>query len=325
MDEKISALYSEYVIDGMTQEITPVRMLGGEDRRGYVHIIDESVDPDPFLKDYQTFPVAFAALKTRMTMSIALIDALWKDGHFRMGNLNIGASWCWNEDRLGNMAAFYFSVKALADYCDELGLDIREYDYSRAEDACSVDVSVGVDSSDGSGGEKPFSIDNPWLGLSAKYPFTTCCDPKSWIIYVPFETEWGTDDPDYFIDCYELVRELVEDGIILSGCTVSGGLGPSLEKYVLKTGAAVRLAEIKNYFEQRDSGRILSDDVPGVLFQIRDTDYDYIDAEFLLQDVAYFPLGNPKGGSLYFDMTDKSGIQTILESLISSQSSEGED
>lgn len=325
MDEKVSALYSEYVIDGVARDITPARMLGDTDREGYAPVIDESVDPALLPKGCGTFPVAMAASRTKLMVSVALIDALWRRGHFRIGNLNVGVSWKWFEDRLGNMSAFYSSVEALAEYCDALGLNIRAYDYSASEGDCTCEVTVGVETREDNDGEKPFSVENPEIGPEVRYPEKVVCDPKSWIIYVPFETEWGVEDPDYFIDCYELVRELVEDGIILSGCTVSSGLGRTLENYIAGAGASVRIAEIKNYFEIGDSGKILSDEVPGVLFQIRDIDYDYIDAEFLLQDVAYFPLGNPKGGRLMFDMTDKSGIQSILESLISSQSSEGED
>ena len=46
--------------------------------------------------------------------------------------------------------------------------------------------------------------------------------------------------------------------------------------------------------------------------------------QFILQDVAYYPLGHPvTGGSLHFAASDRPGIQTILESLM--QNAEGED
>ena len=63
------------------------------------------------------------------------------------------------------------------------------------------------------------------------------------------------------------------------------------------------------------------------MIQIRDIDFDYIDAEMLLQDIVYFPLGHPDvtGRDITVTETGKSTIESILDSLIRSQSSEGED
>ena len=53
-------------------------------------------------------------------------------------------------------------------------------------------------------------------------------------------------------------------------------------------------------------------------------DYDYIDAEFLLQDIAYFPLGHPSVGTPGVTvLSGENGITGILESLMNSL--EGED
>jgi len=316
MDNKLSALYSEYVIDGVPKELTPAQMLGRPQVRGFSPIVDESLDPVLVAGAGQSYPMALAASRTIANISATLLDALWRKGHFRIGNLTLSPSWKWNTGFMGNWAAFYASVEAFADHVDALGLSIGDYSYEDEEGDSSLDIRLGTQAQE----------DTPVLKAGRMHPETARDDPRSWIIYVPFEMEWGQDDPDYFIDCFELVRELVEDNIILSGRTVmGGGLKKALEAYMDGKGLVARIAEIKKYFEMGDNERILGDEVPGVLLQIRDPDYDYIDAEFLLQDVAYFPLGNPVGGSLSFDLTDKSGIQTILESLINSQSSEGED
>ena len=136
-------------------------------------------------------------------------------------------------------------------------------------------------------------------------------------------------DPDYFIDCYEVVRELVEDGVVLSGVTVGrGGLISALKRMTgPKIGASVELADLVRATGEKDIVRLLFAEVPGVLFQIADIDYDYVDAELLLQDIAFYPMGHPVPGKPGVDIisSDKPGIQTILESLIRSQSSEGED
>ena len=72
--------------------------------------------------------------------------------------------------------------------------------------------------------------------------------------------------------------------------------------------------------------RLLFAEVPGAVIQIRDIDFDYIDAELLLQDVAFYPLGHPvSGGGVRIRSSVKTGIQNILDALIQKQGGEGED
>ena len=139
-------------------------------------------------------------------------------------------------------------------------------------------------------------------------------------------------DPDYFIDCYEVLREMVEDNVVIAGATVSdGGLLTTLKKMAVaagdKVGARINLSELMAANREQDIVRILFAEVPGVIIQIRDEDYDYLDAEFTLQDVIFYPLGHPVHGKgeIKVDASGKTGIQSILESIIRSQSSEGED
>ena len=63
--------------------------------------------------------------------------------------------------------------------------------------------------------------------------------------------------------------------------------------------------------------------MPGVVIQIADIDYDYVDAELILQDVVYFPLGHPTPGKSGVQLSEKVEIPQILESLLNTL--EGED
>ena len=60
--------------------------------------------------------------------------------------------------------------------------------------------------------------------------------------------------------------------------------------------------------------------------QISDEDYDYVDSQLLLQDVAYYPLGHPsaENGGLTVTESGKNGVGNILASLLN-MASEGED
>lgn len=387
MNEKTSALLSEYVIDGVPQELTPARILDAcmaEDaERIYAQggsfdpVVDETVDPAPkpcatdpsrigeylrLVRGIRTaaFPVAFPETYTKSRIACALIDAIWRKGHFRLGDLAVRLDWTWSPRRIGDMAAFYASVSSAADYVDSLGLKISGYSYSETDGESDVkavpslalqrqeeDLSLPDDS--GFFPDLPFRTEHPRLRAQNYHPSKLLPDAGSWLIYVPFEDceyrlgasllaqALGSSgavapqlvDPDYFIDCYEVVRELVEDGIVLSGVTVGrGGLITALKRMAgPKVGASVELADLMRATGDRDIVRLLFAEVPGVIFQIADIDYDYVDAELLLQDIAFYPLGHPVPGESGVNVTssDKTGIQTILESLIRSQSSEGED
>lgn len=387
MNEKVSALYSEYIIDGIPQELTPARILDAcllEDGfrppcgEGVPDpVVDETVDPAPkpcdtdpacideYLKRIRAvksgvFPVAFPETYTKSRIACALIDAIWRKGHFRLGDLALRLDWTWNPQRIGDMAAFYASVSSAADYIDSLGLRLSGYSYTETEGESDVtavpslavqrpetDPSVPDDPDFFS--ELPFRTEHPRMRVQNFHPSKMLPDAGSWLIYVPFENceyrlgasllaqALGSSgavapqlvDPDYFIDCYEVVRELVEDGIVLSGVTVGrGGLISALKRMAgPKVGAGVELADLMRATGEKDIVRLLFAEVPGVIFQIADIDYDYVDAELLLQDIAFYPLGHPVPGEsgVNVSSSDKTGIQTILESLIRSQSSEGED
>ncbi len=344
----IKAFHCRYIIDGVQQELTPAGILSSVMEKAPElapvpeTILDESIDPAPGLilldpskvEDYLSavrdfkgrVQVPFAAPCTRARVAAALIDTAWRSGNFKLDDLPLTAKWTFNPERVGDMAAFYSSVEAAADYIDALRLVIRR---------------VGSE-------EGPFDVRfaTPFSGAPLLVDDCLHPDPQSWVIYVPFDTSdrrlggsllaqalglrGGVApqvlDADYFIDCFELVRELAEDGVLLSAATVcEGGLYPALERMTADgTGTGLDISGIMHSSGEQDIVRILFAEVPGAVIQIRDADFDYIDAEFLLQDIAYFPLGHPMpGGGLKLEHSARTGIQTILESLI--QNAEGED
>ena len=89
-------------------------------------------------------------------------------------------------------------------------------------------------------------------------------------------------------------------------------------------GAGIDISGVMRSSGEKDLVRVLFAEVPGAVLQVRDSDFDYIDAEFILQDVAYFPLGHPSAeAGIRLDNSSRPGVQAILESLI--QNAEGED
>ena len=294
----------------------------------------------------------------RRKIAAALLGTLWKKGHFTLEDLGVRAAWKWNCAPMGNMAAFYFSAEAAGEYLFDLNIRLDGYSFEKSQDVCDVlfSVSAEVPAAEDTGDEYDFINEKEpkemrycWISDEDKCGDRLTDDPSSWLVYIPFDScdyrlgdslfekangasgDKAPDiqDPDYFIDCFEVIRELVEDGVILSGVSVgAGGLLAAAAGMSEGTDLSIDVSGIERAAGEADVVRILFSEVPGVLIQINDDDYDYIDAQMLLQDIAYFPIGHPsssKAGGLSVVHGKRPGVSSILAALIEGHYSEGED
>lgn len=384
MTEKESALYSQYIIDGVKYDATPAELLEEcmrtsesirPEKDSHADIVDESTEPpvttftyendrDPeYLRacmeaseEERTFRMLYPDTFTRQRIAYALIDRLWNQGHYRLGNLEMSARWSWNKRPLGNMAAFYTSVEAVNSYLFDLGVRLCECIFEESDQESNVWFEAWLPEREPEEDDEtqevtfkssPFESRHPWISEERKCPSCLKADPSSWVIFIPFDTcsfriggsllaqTQGRNggigphikDPDYFIDCYEVIRELVEDGIVTAGVTVGdGGLATAAGKMCRECGLDMDLSGMMASYQENDSTRLLFSEIPGVLIQISDNDYDYLDSQLILQDVAYYPIGHPnmENAGLRFLKGEKSGVAGILASLLE-QASEGED
>ena len=180
------------------------------------------------------------------------------------------------------------------------------------------------------------------------------CSPRlvrsggSFIVYVPFDTCspklggslfagtlgccGGTapkiSDSDYFMDCYEVVHDLVSDGAVLASRTIcDGGLAVAAMKFAEDSGMGVRLnaGGVCGACGEADIVKVLFAEIPGVLLQIADADGDYVDSQFLLQDVAYYRVGRTDPSVEGVELVPgNNGIDRVLSALLDG-ASEGED
>ena len=332
-------------------------------------VVDECLDPDPAdgqfdrdrlaayaaavtaaLKKERPIPFAYAAPLTRGRLAASLIDTLWQKGHYRISDISLEAAWRWNGEPVGSMAAFYASVEAACEYLDALGIRLDRYSVTPAPRS-GVAFSAAVSGVPETAliDELPFRTVNPRMSRWRRCPGRIVGKDSGWLVYIPFDScgfrlggsvlsaatgipcgkAVETADPDYFIDCFEVVRELVEDGIVLSAVTVgAGGLLSGLCR-ILTADCGIRadLSGICRSYGEKDIIPVLFGEVPGAILEIGDADYDYVDAELLLQDVAYYPLGHPDHKLRDIRITDSDawGLAGILQSLLSAPASEGED
>lgn len=339
MADKLNSILfdSRFIIDGIEMPLTPAQLLGSESKADdAAPVVDESLDPaicpydfdDALISEYlckvsgaNRVPVQFpsAGEYSRFVIYDSLIETIWRGGHFKLEDLSLSLRWKWKDAGLGSMAAFYESVRQASELAD--ALDVKISAFSCAGGVPSFEAASSVRSA-----RRILEVFAP--------------DSDSWIIYVPFSTgayrlgssslahalslEGGVvpelDDPDYMIDCYELCRELVEDGVALSGRTVGrGGLMRALDAMCpTGCGADADISDLMRAYPGSGTVEVLFGETPGVLFQIGDDDFDYIDAEFILQDVMYFPLGHPvpSGKGVHLRSSSQSALGSILSSLV---------
>ena len=298
----------------------------------------------------RAFPLPFAGTYTCGKIAQALIDAIWMVGHFRLGDLSLKADWRWSGTSVGVPAAFYGSVESACNYIDALGLKISRSSLVSGVPAVSFKASTVAeedapeDEEESLFRELPYRTPNPRISRRRKCPAELQASAQDWIIYIPFDScdfrlggsslaaavgaspSVAPDiaDADYLIDCYEVVRELVEDSVVKAGATVGeGGLLTALRSMAGVTGADICITDVCKAYGGELPLRILFSEVPGVILQVQDIDYDYVDAELTLQDVVFFPLGHPVPGRPGVVLTEKADIPDILESLLNTL--EGED
>ena len=382
MKEKESALYSHYIIDGVFCEATPAELLDecmefpeleAAEYSGFEDIIDEATEAPlgtiaydgeklqeyiratvEATRDERPFSLLYPEHFTSLQIAKALLDRLWSEGHFKLGNLRLWAQWDWNTRPLGNLASFYRSCQTANEYIFGLGVRMTDYIFIEGDEGCSArfyawlpEDDIDENTSPEDDIKAPYESRHAWIGEKRRCPSTMTPDPSSWLIYIPFDTcpyrlggsllsqtcgktggqKTNIQDPDYFIDCYEVVRELTEDGIIKAGITVAdGGLAVAAAKMSEDYGMKLDLKGIMASYEESDKMKILFGEVPGVLIQINSSDYDYVDSQLLLQDIAYYPIGHPSTELKGIEIQEntKTGVADILASLLE-QASEGED
>ena len=255
------------------------------------------------------------------------------------------------------MSAFYTSTASASEYLYGLGVNLADYLFLESDGGSSAKFFAWLPEDIAEQEEdiqeemlfkaSPYESTHPWISDVRKCPAEMTHDPESWLIYIPFDTcqyrlggsllaeanghNGGIaptiSDPDYFIDCYEVVRELTEDGILMAGMTVAdGGLATAVEKMRSGAGVDIDISGLTASYQDQDIIRVLFGEVPGVLIQVSDENYDYVDSQFLLQDVAYYPVGHPSGSHCEIRLAgrNRNGVAEILASLMS-QATEGED
>ncbi len=244
-----------------------------------------------------------------MSVAESLTNIVWAPLADGMKSLSLSANWMWPcRSQKGEDARLYTAVKALSDFCCAIGVNVPtgkdslslSQQYPNGEKIISpgtVIVTSGGEVSDIRKVVSPvlvndknsslyhidFSFDEQRLGGSA---------------FAQSLNRVGDDvptvkNPDYFVDCFNAIQELVNRGWIMAGHDISaGGLITTLLEMCfanVKGGMHVNLHDLRG----GDMVKTLFAENPGVVIQVSDEHKDELRAFFDEVGVGYAKIGYP--------------------------------
>ena len=256
--------------------------------------------------------------EARQCIAKALTSALWgTPSPYMLDSMSLALEWNWDTEKVGGYASLYRSVAAAADYAFEIGVKIASCRITCGDNTTRLSASCLYCKDEEEENPELCPVKTESDGgaryISGRRDFHEKIQEAT-VLYIPFDTpdtslggsalaailgQSGEStpmmlDPDYFIDSYEVVKELKDDGIILAGREIGrGGLLCGLAKLAktCRTGMEVDILPLQNSLACNDATAILFNETPGVLVAISDEDYGYIDTQMILQDIAYYPVG----------------------------------
>ena len=244
-----------------------------------------------------------------MAVSEALTNVVWAPLNSGIDGVSLSANWMWPcRSQKGEDARLYTAVKALSDYCQQLGINVptgkdslsmtQQYpDGTKVIAPGTVIVSAGAEVDDVRQVVSPvmvnskntslyhidFSFDQLRLGGSAFAQSLNKVGDD-----VPTVT-----DPDYFRDAFNAIQQLIRKGVILAGHDISaGGLITTLLEMCfanVEGGMELNLDKIA----EPDLVKILFAENPGVVIQVSNKDTQRFKDMMEDAGVGYVKLGHP--------------------------------
>ena len=244
-----------------------------------------------------------------MSVAESLTNIVWAPLADGMKSLSLSANWMWPcRSQKGEDARLYTAVKALSDFCIAIGVNVPtgkdslslSQQYPNGEKIISpgtVIVTSGGEVSDIRKVVSPvlvndknsslyhidFSFDSQRLGGSA---------------FAQSLGKVGDDvptvkNPDYFVDCFNAIQELVNRGWIMAGHDISAGglITTLLEMCFANTDGGINV-NLHN-LDSTDIIKTLFAENPGVVIQVSDKHKDELKKFLDEAGVGFAKIGYP--------------------------------
>ena len=244
-----------------------------------------------------------------MAVSEALTNVVWAPLNSGIDGVSLSANWMWPcRSQKGEDARLYTAVKALSDYCQQLGINVptgkdslsmtQQYpDGTKVIAPGTVIVSAGAEVDDVRQVVSPVMVNNKSTSLyHIDFSFDQLRLGGS--AFAQSLNKVGDDvptvtDPDYFRDAFNAIQHLIRKGIILTGHDISaGGLITTLLEMCfanVEGGMEIDLDKIA----EEDLVKILFAENPGVVIQVANKDTQRFKDMMEDAGVGYIKIGHP--------------------------------
>jgi len=246
---------------------------------------------------------------SRISVGEALTNLIWAPLADRLKSVSLSANWMWPAKNPGENARLYQAVKALSDFCVDLGINVPT-----GKDSMSMTQKYPDGKVVYSPGTVIVSAVGEVTDIRKVVPQVVLNDEGTHLLYVDFsdglfnlggssfaqvQNRIGKDTIDcapapYFLNAFNTIQSLIQEGHLLSGHDVSaGGLATCLLEMCfgnVSGGLEIRM----NEFPSLDGVKLLLSEQPAVVIQVRDL--DYVSKVLTDNGLRFYKLGRPKEG-----------------------------
>jgi len=240
-----------------------------------------------------------------LSVAEALTNIVWAPIEGQLENISLSANWMWPSKNPGEDSRLYRAVKAISDFAIEIGVNIPT-----GKDSLSMTQKYKNGDVVYAPGTVIISASGEVSDIRKVIEPVLLADESSSIYYINISSDDfklggssfaqvlnklgtgapGINDPGLFAKTFNVVQELINENLVLSGHDIgSGGLITTLLEMVFSdnsTGAEINLTELGD-----DLNRILFSEQPGLVLQ--SGDQDRVEEIFIKNGIQFFKIGTP--------------------------------
>lgn len=243
---------------------------------------------------------------SRLAVAEALTNMIWAPLKDRLKSVTLSANWMWPAKNPGENARLYQAVKALSDYCCDLGINVPT-----GKDSMSMTQKYPDGKTVFAPGTVIISTAGEVEDVRKVVPQVMVRDADTHLAYIDFSDgrselggsslaqvikQLGAECPDAthpeaFRKGFNAIQKLIGEGEILSGHDVSaGGLITTLLEMNFPNsnwGVQINLDE----FEESDPIKILFSEQPSIVIQVKNL--QYLQETLASTGISVVKLGSP--------------------------------
>ena len=229
--------------------------------------------------------LADPAKGSRLAVAESLTNILWAPIEENIKGVSLSANWMWPAKNEGENTRLYKAVKALSDFCIDLGVNVPT-----GKDSLSMTQKYPNGQKVMSPGTVIVTAVGEVSNISKTIKPVVCQDNETELLYVNFSKDSfqlggsslaqvldkiGNNTPDvndtaYFKNCFNTIQSLIEQGLIVAGHDVSaGGLITTLLEMTFANcegGLNIDLSA----FNSNDLISVAFSEQPAVVIQVKD-------------------------------------------------------